>query len=69
MGRRTCTFRQNDLARALKAVKAAGESVRRVEIALDGRLIVVMGTPENLTEQDNTLDNWIKQNADKAERD
>jgi hypothetical protein len=46
MGRRACTFRQADLARALKAAKAAGAEVARVEIDRDGKLVMVMGKGE-----------------------
>jgi ribosomal protein L25 (general stress protein Ctc) len=39
---RRSAFRQSDLTKALKAAKAAGSEVARVEIAPDGRMVVVM---------------------------
>jgi hypothetical protein len=42
MSRRPCTFRQSDLTRAIKAARAAGVEIERVEIERDGRMIVVM---------------------------
>jgi nitrate reductase NapAB chaperone NapD len=42
MSRRPCTFRQSDVTRALKAAKAAGVEVDRIEIDHDGKLIVVL---------------------------
>jgi hypothetical protein len=46
MARRPCSFKQNDVTRALRAVSAAGGAVQRIEIAPDGRIVVVMGEPE-----------------------
>lgn len=43
MTRRPCTFRQLDVTRALKATKAAGIDVQRIEIDKDGKIIVVAG--------------------------
>ena len=40
--RRPATFRQSDLVRALKAARAAGVEVDRVEIGPDGRMVVVL---------------------------
>jgi hypothetical protein len=44
--RRPLTFRQNDLTRAIKAAKAAGEQVSKVEIDKDGKIIVTIGKPD-----------------------
>jgi hypothetical protein len=41
MARGACTFKQNDVTRALRATLAAGVAVLRVEIDKDGRIIVV----------------------------
>jgi hypothetical protein len=41
MGRKPSTFRKRDLTRAVEAVIAAGVQVARVEIAKDGRIVVV----------------------------
>ena len=43
MGRGPATFRQRDLAAALKAVVAAGHEVVRIEIGLNGQIIIVLG--------------------------
>jgi hypothetical protein len=45
MPRRPCTFRQQDVTRALRAFAAAGTEVRRVEIDKEGKIVVVIGTP------------------------
>jgi hypothetical protein len=41
---RRATFTKAELARAVKAMKDAGESVERVEIT-DGKIIVIAGKP------------------------
>jgi len=46
MARRPCTFKQQDVTRALRATVAAGVEVRRLEIAPDGKITVIMGPPE-----------------------
>lgn len=43
MPRARCTFRQADLTRAIKAARAAGAEVQQIEIAPDGRIILVTG--------------------------
>jgi hypothetical protein len=43
MGRGTQTFKQSDLTRALKATKAAGVGVARIEIAKDGTIAIDIG--------------------------
>jgi hypothetical protein len=46
MGRGPCIFKQRDITKAVRAVAAAGIGVARVEIARDGRIIVVAGQPQ-----------------------
>ena len=46
MARGSCTFRQQDVTRLLKAAVAAGMEIARVEIDKDGKIIVVTGKPE-----------------------
>jgi hypothetical protein len=43
MSRGPATFRQRDLTAAVKAMRAAGCEVARVEIGKDGKIIVVTG--------------------------
>jgi hypothetical protein len=45
MPRARLTFRQRDLAAALKAAKAAGISVARIEVGPNG-IVIIPGTPE-----------------------
>jgi hypothetical protein len=42
VSRRPATFRQRDLCAAIKAVVAAGREVARIEVAKDGRIIVIL---------------------------
>jgi hypothetical protein len=58
---RSATFRQADLSRALKAARAAGMEVGRVEISPDGRIVI---TPRLTTEQTpaaDSLDSWERE--------
>jgi hypothetical protein len=59
-----CTFKQQDLVRALKGAKAAGFGVTRIEIDAGGKVIVMtsQGTP---VEPSSALEKW-KQNRARA---
>ena len=47
MARAPSTFRQSDVERAIKAARAAGLPVVRVEVARDGTIrIIAVGEPE-----------------------
>ena len=46
MARGTLTFRQRDLARALKGTKAAGLEVSKIEIDKDGKIVLTIGRPD-----------------------
>jgi hypothetical protein len=41
MARAPSTFRQADVTKAVKAVRAAGVDIVRVEVARDGRIVIV----------------------------
>ncbi len=47
VARGACTFRQQDVARALRAATSAGREVQRVEIDRTGKIVLVMVTSEN----------------------
>ena len=42
-------FKRRDVTRALRAVKAAGEKVVRVEVDGTGRIIVIVGDADQVT--------------------
>lgn len=46
MARGPSAFKQGDIARAVKGVKAAGEEVAKVEIDKEGKIIVSVGKPD-----------------------
>jgi hypothetical protein len=58
VARGSCTFRQQDVTRALRATVAAGIEVQRIEIHKDGRIIVVVATPESLREIGDQHNEW-----------
>jgi len=44
--RRPCLFKERDVTKAAKAVRAAGLEIARVEIGKDGAIVVVPDKPE-----------------------
>lgn len=62
MARVPCTFRQQDVTRAMRAVTAAGQHVRRVEIDKDGKIVVVVGSDDQAASEanSNAWDNELK---------
>lgn len=58
MSRGPQTFRQRDLSAAIKAAKAAGCEVARVEIGKDGRIAVILaGEKEQPAGKTDSCDN------------
>jgi hypothetical protein len=43
---RVLRFRQADISRAVKGVRAAGVSVSQIEIGSDGRIVITSGGPQ-----------------------
>ncbi len=61
--KKPATFRQVEVARALKAARAAGFQVRRFEIHADGKISVAVLADEdekiaNNTDPSTLFDNW-----------
>lgn len=50
MPRTACTFRQSDVTKFIKGVRAAGVEIKRVEVATDGKIVVVTGETSVLFE-------------------
>lgn len=51
MARGVCTFRQQDVTRAVRAVVAAGVGVKRVEVDKAGKIVVIAGSEETAAER------------------
>ncbi len=67
-------FRQTDLKRAVKAVRAAGVEIARVEIGKDGLIVVVPGKAKEVTTgkaSDDLIggdrENWLQAHAHSTE--
>jgi hypothetical protein len=56
--RQPCIFRQTDLTRALKGVRAAGMEIGRIEIRKDGVIVMVLGTPEETWDASVEANEW-----------
>ena len=52
MSRGPSTFKQQDVTRALRATRAAGVAVSRIEIDRDGKIVIVTGTQSEPTTED-----------------
>jgi len=59
MPRERLTFRQRDVAAALRAVRQAGLQVKEVKITPDGEISVITGSPNDADEPSkNPLDKY-----------
>jgi hypothetical protein len=66
MSRGPCTFKQQDVTRALRATVAAGIEVQRIEIEKDGKIIVVTGNAGSTNEHATDLEKWKAKHARQA---
>jgi len=62
--RRASTFKQADITRAVKGVKAAGMSVKGVEIGQDGKIVVAIRDAEQTEMSD--LDRWRESHGSRS---
>jgi len=67
MTRRPSTFRQTDVARAVKAAQTAGLTVGTVEVTSDGTIRVIAANAHDLTPA-NSFDQWRSKHAGQAQR-
>lgn len=58
MARGPCTFKQQDVTRALRAAVAAGIDVQRIEIDRDGKIVVVTGKPREVVDEGRGENEW-----------
>jgi hypothetical protein len=60
MSRRASTFRQRDVAAAIKAAKAAGCEVARIEVGKDGRIVVILASEKErpISKPDGCMNEW-----------
>jgi hypothetical protein len=58
MPRRPCTFRETDVKRAVKAVRAAGVEIARVVFPKDGSFVVVPGKPVEVQDASGERNEW-----------
>jgi hypothetical protein len=59
MARAPSTFRQQDVTRAIRAAIAAGVDIARIEVAKDGRIVIVTGGVDPAVKDD--LDRELEQ--------
>ena len=59
MTRAPSTFRQQDVTRAIRAAIAAGVDIARIEVAKDGRIVIVTGGADPAVQDD--LDRELEQ--------
>ena len=59
MARAPSTFRQQDVTRAIRAAIAAGVDIARIEVAKDGRIVIVTGGADPAVQDD--LDRELEQ--------
>jgi hypothetical protein len=58
MARAPCTFRQGDVTRAIRAVEAAGQKIRKVEVDKDGKVIIVIAQDDDDAAVDSERNEW-----------
>lgn len=60
MGKSTCAFKEADVRRAVKAVKAAGQPIKGVRFTKEGGFTVIIGEPNDKLEDESTPNPWDK---------
>jgi hypothetical protein len=58
--------KQVDITRAVRAVRAAGVDIARVEVDADGKIVVVAGKPDDSSIKRSPLDQWMATHAGEA---
>jgi hypothetical protein len=58
MARGKARFTQSQVMLAIKAAKASGHAVDRVEIEPDGKIVVVIGKPSGATSESRDTNEW-----------
>ena len=66
MSRRPCTFRETDVKRAVRAVRAAGIEIAGVEIEPGTGKITITTSGISGAEKINELDKWIVEDTCRA---
>ena len=56
---RPAHFRQSDVTRAVKGVRAAGMDVQRVEIGADGQIVLIIGANNDTSDARNSWDSVL----------
>jgi hypothetical protein len=56
MARAPSILRQGDIARAVKAVRSCGVDIARIEIARDGRIVIIDATDAEPPKDENEWD-------------
>jgi hypothetical protein len=59
MARPPSAFRQQDVTRAIRAAKAAGVEIQRIEIASDGRIVIIAAAEAERRQISTPLDAWM----------
>lgn len=67
MTARRASFRQADIARAMKGARAAGQAVDKIEIDGSGKIVVIMAREGPKQPQETPLDEWRARRAAKAQ--
>ena len=61
MGRGSCAFKEADVKRAVRAVKAAGQPIKGVRFTKEGGFTVIIGDPnanDKTDHEDDTPNTW-----------
>ena len=58
MARASCTFRQTDVTRAVKAVAAAGVHIGRVEIDRAGKIVIIAAKTTEQSGETTEANEW-----------
>ena len=60
MSRGPLTFKQRDVAAAIRAAVQAGEQVQRIEISREGRIVIILanGKEQQVNDKPGAADEW-----------